>query len=241
MGKRGFIMLGAIGLALVLALVFLVSEARDGSGDGKGAKARNSRNKTASSRKKAEPRSSGKEALRKQAQDPDSEPGGGRGPVIKTTADGRTYVESIKPDGRRIRDFRKSAVRDLKRRKRLPGGSSPIAPKNAISLKKLARPAVWKCMHQRYDVVKATPGIGKRPTVTVFARTRATATEVEITTAEAELEADEQDSELARCIEGAVEGLKTGHLPGVDQSAYEDFEVGLRYQVPPPRSATSRP
>jgi len=245
MGKRGLMIVAACAVALVLALVFLVSEARDGGDDAKAAADKaTKRSSTSTGTAKREPskKSSGADVLRdRERRRPNPEPGTREpGQTIKTTADGRQYVESIQSDGRRVRDFRKTAVRDLGRKKRLTGPRL-LEAKNATSLKSVTRPKVWSCVRAQWKILSAMEGIGKLPTVVVYVQTSLAEGEIVIKGAEVELEANEQDSTLARCIEGALEGLKAPVTPGVEQKPYEDFEVGLRFRVPPPKPGPSSP
>ncbi len=244
MNKRLWIAVALVAAALVGTVVFLVREGKETDGPARvGTSSRNTNKKIAT-------RSPERPAKTSADSDDDGD-GGSDGQhrvpgrlrksgspipedgVIKTTADGREYVEYTREDGTRVRDFRSSAKKKMTRR-RGPRGPRLLAPQNAAMVKRDARPKVWACMREHWDAITQLPGVNADdPAVIVFAKTSADSGTARVGAIEVVVEgAEHGDPGLARCIEGALAGLEVGLVGGVDQKAYEDFELGLRFRLP---------
>lgn len=249
--KAGPIALIAIALAMVAAVFFLLREAKQGrkavattsseANIGTGETTTSAPTHTRPARTsengepgKARPIEGDKGRVRKSSSAPLPTEG-----VRKVTDDGREYVEYTRADGTRVRDFRKS-LRD--RPLRAPKkGPRLLATKNAMSLKREIRPKVWACMREHWGELSQLPGVGENPSIMVFADTSAGSGIVTITKAEVQVQANADSEALQSCIQGALHGVEVSLLGGIEQKAYEDFEVVMQFQLPGPPTAPRRP
>jgi len=233
-GKRSVILATAAIAAIIGAVYFLLAEAKQSSGESSAV--RTSVKKESSSSPSPAERPELGEQPAEEAQrgklKSSSAPLVGEGEV-KTNAEGREYVEYVREDGTRVRDFRKSA-RNLigvegRRNEKKP---RLLEVKNAARLKRNARPAVWECMRTHWDELSSLPGVGTSPSVVVYADTRVADGRVSVAGVRSVVDAQSNSEALARCIEGALQGLEADLDPTVDQKAYEHFELGMRFRLP---------